>query len=95
MKLDIKSIHSEHHHYGWSNKNEPKAIIKNEQLIELETIDSSGGQLNNLSTIEIIFLVIGFIGQGLFASRFVFQWIYSEKKGKSYIVIQNFIRHLN
>ena len=54
MKLDIKSIHSEHHHYGWSNKNEPKAIIKNEQLIELETIDSSGGQLNNLSTIEDI-----------------------------------------
>ena len=30
-------------------------------------------------------LVIGFIGQGLFASRFVFQWIYSEKKGESYI----------
>ena len=41
--------------------------------------------LNNLSTIEIIFLVIGFIGQGLFASRFVFQWIYSEKKGESHI----------
>ena len=39
--------------------------------------------LNNLSTIEIIFLVIGFIGQGLFASRFVFQWIYSEKKVKA------------
>ena len=54
MKLDIKSIHSEHHHYGWNNKNEPKAIIKNDQLIELETIDSSGGQLNNLSTIEDI-----------------------------------------
>ena len=41
--------------------------------------------LNNLSTIEIIFFVIGFIGQGLFASRFVFQWIYSEKKGESHI----------
>ena len=41
--------------------------------------------LNNLSTIEIFFLVIGFIGQGLFASRFVFQWIYSEKKGESHI----------
>ena len=41
--------------------------------------------LNNLSKIEIIFLVIGFIGQGLFASRFVFQWIYSEKKGESHI----------
>ena len=41
--------------------------------------------LNNLSTIEIIFLVIGFMGQGLFASRFVVQWIYSEKKGESHI----------
>ncbi len=41
----------------------------------------------NLSQIEIIFLAIGFVGQGLFASRFVFQWIYSEKKGESYIPI--------
>ena len=41
--------------------------------------------INNLSNIEIIFLLIGFVGQGLFASRFIFQWIYSEKKGESYI----------
>ena len=41
----------------------------------------------NLSGIEIIFLIIGLIGQGLFASRFVIQWIYSEKKGISYIPI--------
>ena len=40
-----------------------------------------------LSTQEIIFLIIGFIGQGLFASRFIVQWIYSEKKGKSSIPI--------
>ena len=39
----------------------------------------------NLSQIEILFLTIGFIGQGLFASRFIFQWIYSEKKGESAI----------
>ena len=43
--------------------------------------------LENLTNIEIIFLVIGFTGQGLFASRFIFQWIYSEKKGESYIPI--------
>ena len=43
--------------------------------------------LNNLSNIEIIFLIIGFVGQGLFASRFIFQWIYSEKKGESSIPI--------
>ena len=40
---------------------------------------------NNLDNIEILFLVIGFVGQGLFASRFIFQWIYSEKKGESSI----------
>ena len=41
----------------------------------------------NLSTYEIVFLIIGFLGQGLFASRFIFQWIYSEKKGESSIPI--------
>jgi lipid-A-disaccharide synthase-like uncharacterized protein len=42
---------------------------------------------DNLSNLEISFLIIGFIGQGLFASRFIFQWIYSEKKGESYIPV--------
>jgi len=42
---------------------------------------------NNLSFYEIIFLTIGFIGQGLFASRFIVQWIYSERKGESHIPI--------
>ena len=41
--------------------------------------------LNSLSNTEIIFLSIGFVGQGLFASRFIVQWIYSEKKGESHI----------
>jgi lipid-A-disaccharide synthase-like uncharacterized protein len=41
----------------------------------------------NLTKLEIIFLSIGFFGQALFASRFIFQWIYSEKKGESYIPI--------
>ena len=40
-----------------------------------------------LSNIELIFLIIGFVGQGLFASRFIVQWIYSEKVGKSTIPI--------
>ena len=43
--------------------------------------------LNSLSNIEIFFLCIGFLGQGVFASRFIVQWIYSEKKGESYIPI--------
>ena len=43
--------------------------------------------LNSLEKIEIIFLTIGFAGQFIFASRFVVQWIYSEKKGRSEIPI--------
>ena len=43
--------------------------------------------IKSLSNTELIFLLIGFLGQGLFASRFIFQWIYSEKKGKSSIPI--------
>tara|TARA_B100000745_G_C19882769_1_gene294806 strand:+ start:231 stop:524 length:294 start_codon:yes stop_codon:yes gene_type:complete len=43
---------------------------------------------DKLTFIEIIFLIIGFTGQGIFASRFVIQWIYSEKKGESMIPIQ-------
>ena len=43
--------------------------------------------LLSLSTIEIVFLVIGFTGQGIFASRFIAQWIYSEKRGESSIPI--------
>jgi len=41
----------------------------------------------SLSKIEIVFLSIGFFGQGLFASRFIVQWIYSEKKGQSSIPV--------
>ena len=43
--------------------------------------------INQLSNLEIFFLIIGFVGQGLFASRFIVQWIYSEKKGVSAIPI--------
>ena len=43
--------------------------------------------LENLTKLEIFFLLIGFVGQGLFASRFIVQWIYSEKKGESTIPI--------
>ncbi|MBC2850156.1 lipid-A-disaccharide synthase N-terminal domain-containing protein [Cetobacterium sp. 8H] len=32
-----------------------------------------------------IFLIIGFVGQGLFSMRFIIQWIASEKAKKSII----------
>ena len=41
----------------------------------------------NLTKLELFFLIIGFGGQSIFASRFIVQWIYSEKKGESHIPI--------
>ena len=43
--------------------------------------------INSLTLYEIFFLIIGFVGQGLFASRFIVQWIYSERKKESSIPI--------
>ncbi len=43
--------------------------------------------ISSLSINEVIFLAIGFVGQAVFASRFIVQWIYSEKKGESFIPI--------
>ena len=42
---------------------------------------------NSLTQTESIFLIIGFTGQALFASRFIFQWLYSERLGRSAIPI--------
>lgn len=36
---------------------------------------------------EIIWMIIGFLGQTIFFSRWLVQWIYSEKYGKSTIPI--------
>ncbi len=43
--------------------------------------------LHNLSITDIIWLIIGFGGQFLFAGRFLLQWIHSEKQRKSVIPI--------
>ena len=43
--------------------------------------------LDGYTTYELVFLAIGFFGQGLFASRFIIQWIYSERKGESTIPV--------
>ena len=43
--------------------------------------------INSLTFYEVVFLTIGFLGQGLFASRFIVQWIYSEKMKESSIPI--------
>jgi lipid-A-disaccharide synthase-like uncharacterized protein len=36
-------------------------------------------------TVEHVWLLIGFAGQGLFASRFIVQWFQSEREGRSVI----------
>ena len=43
--------------------------------------------ISSLNNMEVIFLIIGFLGQFIFASRFIIQWIYSEKKGESSIPV--------
>ena len=43
--------------------------------------------INSLTNFEMYFLIIGFLGQALFASRFIVQWIYSEKLGVSAIPV--------
>lgn len=40
-----------------------------------------------MAEIETWLLVLGLIGQGVFASRFLVQWIVSERKGESVIPI--------
>ncbi len=41
--------------------------------------------LNNISSYEVIWIAIGFIGQLTFFSRWIVQWFLSEKYSKSYI----------
>ena len=38
-----------------------------------------------MSTSEVFWLTVGFVGQGIFMGRFLVQWIASERKGESVI----------
>ena len=40
-----------------------------------------------MGEIETWLLVLGLVGQGVFASRFLLQWIVSERKGESVIPV--------
>ena len=46
------TIHSLQHHFGWDNTNKPVIDIKSGETIEIDTVDSSGSQLNIDSTID-------------------------------------------
>ncbi|MSP95440.1 MAG: lipid A biosynthesis protein [Alphaproteobacteria bacterium] len=41
--------------------------------------------ISNWITVEHVWLLIGFLGQALFASRFIIQWFKSELVGRSVI----------
>ena len=43
--------------------------------------------LNNLNLIELLWVSFGTVGQLVFFSRWIIQWIYSEKRGESSIPI--------
>lgn len=45
------TIHKHQHHFGWDNSIEPTLTVKPGETVEIETIDSSGGQLNPGSTV--------------------------------------------
>ena len=46
------TIHSHQHHFGWDNSIEPIIFSKSGDLIEVDTVDSSGSQLSQNSTIN-------------------------------------------
>jgi len=46
------TIHSHQHHLGWDHSIEPVLSVAPGQTVEIETIDSSGGQLSAESTLD-------------------------------------------
>ena len=46
------TIHKHSHHFGWDNSIEPVLSIGPGQSVEIQTIDSSGGQLSPVSTVD-------------------------------------------
>ena len=51
------TIHKHNHHFGWDNAIEPTLSIAPGQTVEIETIDSSGGQLNAGSVLSDLSLL--------------------------------------
>lgn len=46
------TIHKHQHHFGWDKAIEPTLTVTPGQTVEIETIDSSGGQLTSDSTVD-------------------------------------------
>ena len=43
--------------------------------------------MNECVQLSIMWVIIGFIGQGLFSARFILQWVVSERKKQSIIPV--------
>ncbi|MBX6341386.1 MAG: acetamidase/formamidase family protein [Thermomicrobiaceae bacterium] len=51
MTALAKTIHGQHHHFGWDNSLAPVAEVEPGALVEFEVVDASGGQLGPRSTV--------------------------------------------
>ncbi len=48
--MPFKTIHDQHHHFGWDNTFEPVLTIEPGEEVEFGIVDASGGQLTAAST---------------------------------------------
>ncbi|MGI3168578.1 acetamidase/formamidase family protein [Pseudooceanicola sp. C21-150M6] len=46
------TIHKHHHHHGWDNSIAPALTVKPGETVEIDTVDSSGGQLSATATLD-------------------------------------------
>lgn len=49
-KVPIRTIHRQHHHFGWDNSLQPVLTVAPGDEMEFEIVDASGGQLRARST---------------------------------------------
>ena len=50
--ISTRTIHSEHHHFGWDNSLQSVLTVAPGDSLEIDTVDSSGGQLTVDSTVD-------------------------------------------
>lgn len=48
--MPVRTIHSEHHHFGWDNALAPALTVEPGTELEFDILDASGGQLDASST---------------------------------------------
>ena len=51
------TVHAKHHHFGWDNSFQPVMTVAPGDSMEIDTVDSSGGQLTVNSTVKDVSLL--------------------------------------